>query len=273
MLVNKWGLCALSLGLSATHAQTNQFTTPDGTKADLSQTYTVGDTLNVAWQSGWHGSGTRQNLVDLFITGYKSDSYVSVVKRRSYPQSQSCATCADIRVAGNISLDTSGSYRWKIDVPDNIVKNNNGFILRFTKAQNPPVYRATTDMSSSKGFTLKLASTSTSSSTSAKKKKKKKKSLGGILGGVLGGLAALIAGLVALLAALKKKRDKKNAGGTEEAGAREAGVEAAETTTYTAQPPIKYGHYEAAPQEPPQELHGTDVRHELGGGQVAGGVK
>jgi hypothetical protein len=64
-------------------ADANQFTNPDGTKDDFTSTFTVGSTIEVQWQSGWFGIGDRQNPVDLFVTGYKADSYVNVVARTS----------------------------------------------------------------------------------------------------------------------------------------------------------------------------------------------
>jgi hypothetical protein len=65
--------CLLSTFFSFVSAQ-YQFLQPNGSLADLSQTYTVGETYTIQWLSEGKGYGQApDNIVDLFLTSWSTD--------------------------------------------------------------------------------------------------------------------------------------------------------------------------------------------------------
>ncbi|KAH3919793.1 hypothetical protein HBH56_018840 [Parastagonospora nodorum] len=237
MFAIKWSLCAL-VGVAL--AQSNQFTSPDGREDDLG----VGDNLDIRWQAGWTGSGLRQTNVDLFVTGSKSGTFTSVLRR-------------------NISLDQPGNYRWKIDIPFDILRKDKDFVVAFVQARDPPNFDATAGIgtSSSRVFKVEEDSKSSSGSKGKGKNKKGKTKLGAILGGVLGGLALLIGALVTALAVLRSKRKKKQ---QLEAGKEippPPPVEQQKFASTAEMQAMRAGEHDAPPKyEPPAELQGSEAR-------------
>lgn len=59
-----------------------QFTNPNGSLADLSQTFTVGKTELVQWQAGWKGYGQAPDFADLFLASFNSDAYTDLIARK-----------------------------------------------------------------------------------------------------------------------------------------------------------------------------------------------
>jgi hypothetical protein len=52
-----------------------QFLVPDSAQDDLSESWTVGSTMEISWSKGWHGVGKELESADLWITWFRSDSY------------------------------------------------------------------------------------------------------------------------------------------------------------------------------------------------------
>ena len=52
-----------------------QFLVPDGAQTDLSESWTVGSTMEISWSKGWQGVGEELESADLWITWFRSDSY------------------------------------------------------------------------------------------------------------------------------------------------------------------------------------------------------
>jgi len=52
-----------------------QFLVPDGAQTDLSESWTVGSTMEISWSKGWQGVGKELESADLWITWFRSDSY------------------------------------------------------------------------------------------------------------------------------------------------------------------------------------------------------
>jgi hypothetical protein len=72
--------CALSV-LSIASAQF-QFTVPEASVADMTETYTVGKTYSIKWVSGWKGYGTAPDFADLFLVSFHSDAYIGLITRK-----------------------------------------------------------------------------------------------------------------------------------------------------------------------------------------------
>ncbi|KAF2822989.1 hypothetical protein CC86DRAFT_409760 [Ophiobolus disseminans] len=223
--------CSLSILLGLVSAQM-QFTQPNGSLADMSQTFVVGETVILRWQGGWKGYGAAPDFVDLFLVSFNSDAYIDLV-------------------ITNISLASGNLYNWRVNVPEETVKSEKNFAFKFVTAQNPPNYiqaQPAKVLSPSRGFKVALAAnaasvTSTrtlvaSSSTAASSLASSAATstpaasstpstsptsaaanasgggggsstpVGAIVGGVVGGLAVVALGVVALLMLRMMKRKK-----------------------------------------------------------------
>ncbi|KAF2642677.1 hypothetical protein P280DRAFT_468002 [Massarina eburnea CBS 473.64] len=222
------GCCWASSIISAVAAENtnNQFNEPDGGLDDFSQTYTIGDTLNIKWRAGWWGSDKQPDNVDLFVTWFKSDSYSH-------------------RILTNTSVKQAGFFPWKINVTDSVVKADNKFDLRFRPHRDPGGFNNGGPMAPSRGFLLQLAvlsssrssspaptststmrlltastsslSTPTPTPTASASREKSSTPLGTILGGVLGAVAVIALIVIAFLMlrmSKKKKQQQAAAAGT-----------------------------------------------------------
>lgn len=58
-----------------------QFFSPDGTKEDFSESWTVGEIMAIAWSKGWYGIGEELSSADLWITWFDSDAYSQLLLR------------------------------------------------------------------------------------------------------------------------------------------------------------------------------------------------
>ena len=75
--------CSLSILLGLVSAQM-QFTQPNGSVKDLSQTFVNGETVLVRWQAGWKGYGTAPDFVDLFLVSFNSDAYIDLILSKCF---------------------------------------------------------------------------------------------------------------------------------------------------------------------------------------------
>ncbi|KAF2678282.1 hypothetical protein K458DRAFT_423225 [Lentithecium fluviatile CBS 122367] len=190
------------------------FEQPDGRLNDFEQTFTVGDTLGIKWKAGWEGSETQPDFVDLFVCWFDSDSYSQLL-------------------IANTTTKQAGFYPWTINVTDAAVKDDDKFVLRFRPHRDPEDYNNAGPMAPSRGFYIKLASTSSSpsptptptpsstsstvvsatttpTSTPAPEPEKKSTNVGAIVGGVVGGLAVIALCVIAwLLMRLLRRRKAK----------------------------------------------------------------
>jgi hypothetical protein len=135
----------------------------------------------------------------------------------------------------NTTTKQAGFYPWKINVTEAAVENDDKFVLRFRPHRKPEDYNNAGPMAPSRGFYIKLASTSSSTTptptptptllsssspaaaatttptnTPAPEPEKKTSDIGAIIGGVVGGLAivALCAIVWLLLRLLRRKKAK-----------------------------------------------------------------
>lgn len=178
-------------------------------------------------------------------------------------------------------MDKDGSTRWTIDIPPKTVQDNDKYVFRLVQARTKSDLNAAgaVAMSPSRGFVLKLPSTSSSVAVSAsasrassttlptssassnsgttekKEEVEKGTPVGAIVGGVIGGVALVALGVVAFFLLKRRKNKVKN-------------------TEYHQPPMITYAYGDegavppkykdaAAHQEPPpQELHGGQQIYE-----------
>lgn len=79
-------LCAL-LGVALGQYQ---FSSPDPDQNDLSESWSVGDKMKIAWQKDWMGVGDPLDTADLWITWFRSDSFSMLLLGMPYnPQDPS----------------------------------------------------------------------------------------------------------------------------------------------------------------------------------------
>lgn len=72
---------ALYVALVALSPVQSTFVEPKSDVEDYSQSWKIGDTMNIQWSGGWSGiNGPQPDRVDLFITWFKSDAYSQLLK-------------------------------------------------------------------------------------------------------------------------------------------------------------------------------------------------
>ncbi|PVI04422.1 hypothetical protein DM02DRAFT_624917 [Periconia macrospinosa] len=217
-----------------------EFTTPRSDVKDNTESFTVGDVLPIAWNSGWEqGLSKQPDMVDLWVTWFNRGGYT-------------------VKLKANISTKNAGTFNWTIDVPNDKIEGKNSessYVLRFLNHTESESYPPTPEMLPSKGFILhpsqkavttpepSQTTSSTSPSTpsttpsttpskppnaesasvdpaapsgtpqtsSKSEPSKKGSNTAAIAGGVLGSLVGVALILVGVLALLKRKRKQDEA--------------------------------------------------------------
>jgi hypothetical protein len=85
MILNPFCLCLWSLLPALIFAQ-SQFLNPDSNVQDGTQSFSSGSNLEIKWKAGWWGLGTKQPYADLFITDFKSESFVKLLRSEYFLQ-------------------------------------------------------------------------------------------------------------------------------------------------------------------------------------------
>ncbi|KAJ5908721.1 hypothetical protein N7495_001403 [Penicillium taxi] len=138
--------------LVASDSIQSHWTTPDGSESDLSQTFTNGETIAVAWtgwDSGWtDGYMDGQTVADLWVTSFSWDAleYSSLLTT-------------------NRNISNAGSYSWTIDISSSALSKSAKYVLRF----GVPVttFNISAEMIDSPGFLVISGSTTTTSSSTS----------------------------------------------------------------------------------------------------------
>ncbi|KAF2710015.1 hypothetical protein K504DRAFT_533027 [Pleomassaria siparia CBS 279.74] len=263
-LLHALALCLFTF-IPYTLAQ-SQFLVPDGSVRDLSESWTVGETMEISWSKVWSGVGDASEAADLWITWFTSDSYSQLLLK-------------DVR------FDKAGSLNWKVNVSNAVVQTDPEFVLRLKPHSDPPVYTNNENESPSRGFNLlvgpesdpsssaissasSMSSSASSSTTTSPRPSnanagqgnennaEKKSNVGPIVGGVVGGIVFLA--LLALIAFLLRLAKKNKANG----------VRAAEVKGVEGQGPVYYKYDRVVGQGTVVEIEGRDAAVELEDGRA-----
>lgn len=215
-----------------------QYVVPNGNADDLSQQWTVGDTMPIQW-NGWQAGGDRPDNCDLWVTTFRNGAIEQRIAGECRTEVGMEAGALLTKLKANIDLSKAGNFDWKVNFTNAQVSKDPQFVLRMVQHvdMNPPQFPVSSPSMASRAFYLYPGTTSSSSTTSTtassastptdtptptaqeangsasvtESPKRKKSHTGAIAGAVIGGLVAIALILGLALFFLKRVKDKRKA--------------------------------------------------------------